>query len=546
MGAFLFYLIKSSLCLIVFYLLFRLTLRQTTFFRFNRLTLLVGMSCCLLLPLIELTKSETSFLPLHTLQEILDGSAKTVVFSVSTDGIGETLPGSRTDVSGSYWLLRALGVGYLLGSCVMLLCFLVSTYRMCQLVRGAEKKRWGNYRLLVVRPPIGAFSWGRYIVISQSDYERHVEEILLHESMHIRNHHTIDLLFIHLYFIIYWFNPAVWLLKRELQEIHEYEADNGVLHTGIDATRYQLLLVEKAVGTRLYSMANGFNHSKLKKRINMMLKERTKSWARLKLLLFAPAVAVTLYAFARPEVKEVLQPTIPQMQQSVGDDYVSLMSFFKKEEEAYKDRTYGKQDIDLKVKEKQVHKLLMNNRNQILFENVYVKTEQLKPLVMKNLLTSWEASGRKDTQIIVLQYDRGSDSGALAEMLKEVKNAYEQIRSDLSAGSADKSQAYLNKLFPIRLWEDLPENYNQTVLSKEERINDIVATLYPSGKMETIENFTLNELQQKVIAARNQMPDPENLVVGIKVAKNCKMGTVTDVKDVLRKISALKVNIEKE
>ncbi|MCP3895562.1 MAG: transcriptional regulator, partial [Bacteroides sp.] len=114
------------------------------------------------------------------------------------------------------------------------------------------------------------------------------------------------------------------------------------------------------------------------------------------------------------------------------------------------------------------------------------------------------------------------------------------------AGSADKSQAYLNKLFPIRLWEDLPENYNQTVLSKEERINDIVVTLYPSGKMETIENFTLNELQQKVIAARNQMSDPENLVVGIKVAKNCKMGTVTDVKDVLRKISALKVNIEKE
>lgn len=73
--------------------------------------------------------------------------------------------------------------------------------------------------------------------------------------------------------ILYWFNPAIWLLKRELQEVHEFEADNGVLNTGIDATRYQLLLVKKAVGTRLYSMANGFDHSKLKNRIGMMLKK---------------------------------------------------------------------------------------------------------------------------------------------------------------------------------------------------------------------------------------------------------------------------------
>ena len=66
-----------------------------------------------------------------------------------------------------------------------------------------------------------------------------------------------------IFLLVYWFNPVVWLLKRELQEVHEFEADNGVINTGIDATKYQLLLVKKAVGTRLYSMANGFNHSKL-------------------------------------------------------------------------------------------------------------------------------------------------------------------------------------------------------------------------------------------------------------------------------------------
>ena len=85
--------------------------------------------------------------------------------------------------------------------------------------------------------------------------------------MHLRNHHTLDLLFMQIFLLVYWFNPVVWLLKRELQEVHEFEADNGVINTGIDATKYQLLLVKKAVGTRLYSMANGFDHSKLKNRI---------------------------------------------------------------------------------------------------------------------------------------------------------------------------------------------------------------------------------------------------------------------------------------
>ncbi len=182
----------------------------------------------------------------------------------------------------------------------------ISTCRLIQLIRTSEKKRFGNYVLLVIpQQPTASFSWGKYIVISAADYSQQSEEILLHETMHLRNHHTLDLLFMQIFLLVHWFNPVVWLLKRELQEIHEFEADNGVINTGIDATEYQLLLVKKAVGTRLYSMACGFNHSKLKKRITMMLKERTNRWARLKLLFAVPVMGGALYAFAQPEVKEV-------------------------------------------------------------------------------------------------------------------------------------------------------------------------------------------------------------------------------------------------
>lgn len=71
----------------------------------------------------------------------------------------------------------------------------------------------------------------------------------------------------------HWFNPMTWVLWQELRDLHEYEADEGVISSGVNMVQYQLLLVKKAVGTRLYSMANGFDHSKLKNRIGMMLKK---------------------------------------------------------------------------------------------------------------------------------------------------------------------------------------------------------------------------------------------------------------------------------
>ena len=178
----------------------------------------------------------------------------------------------------------------------------------------------GKYKLMVVSQSVSSFCWGKYIVVSALDYSRQVNEILLHETMHLRYRHTLDLLLMQFFLAFFWFNPVIWLLKRGLQEVHEFEADNGVLNTGIDATRYQLLLVKKAVGTRLYSMANGFNHSKLKKRITMMLKERTNRWARLKLLLIVPVMAGTLYAFAQPEVKATLAPIVEEVTQQGQED----------------------------------------------------------------------------------------------------------------------------------------------------------------------------------------------------------------------------------
>ena len=105
--------------------------------------------------------------------------------------------------------------------------------------------------------------------------------------------------------VVQWFNPAAWLLKAELQSLHEYEADRAVLASGVDARSYQMLLIRKAVGEKLFSMANNLNQCSLKNRITMMLKRKSNPWRRGRSLLAVPVAAFAVAAFATPKAESL-------------------------------------------------------------------------------------------------------------------------------------------------------------------------------------------------------------------------------------------------
>ncbi len=290
MGALLVYILKSSVCLAVFYLFYRLLLSKETFHRFNRCALLSIMFLSLLLPGVEwrmvdansaLVQVEEAFLA----EQYVENSAETSRFS---------------------WPAILVFI-YALGVVTFWIRHLVSLGSMYHLIRsGRHKECAGNIRLVVHDRLIGPFSWMHYIVMSETDLKENGEAILLHEQAHVRNGHSWDMLWMDFCISLQWFNPAAWLVKRELQDIHEYEADENVINQGVDAKRYQLLLIKKAVGTRLYSMANSFNHSSLKKRITMMVKKKSNPWARMKYLYVLPLAAIAVAAFACPEVSSEL------------------------------------------------------------------------------------------------------------------------------------------------------------------------------------------------------------------------------------------------
>ena len=304
MGTFLVYILKSAACLAVFYLFYKLLMSRDTFHRFNRFALLGLLVLSSVLPLVEVSVNRPA--PVHetmlTLEQLL------LMADVQAEG------GSRVAAQPvtALWVRVALLV-YLAGMVFFAVRNLWSLGRLAVLLRHGRLERLAdwlpgrteNVRLVVHDHDIAPFSWMRYIVLSRKDLEENGREILIHELAHIRNHHSWDLLLADLCIFVQWFNPAAWLLKQELQTLHEYEADETVLREGVDAKKYQMLLIKKAVGTRLYSMANSFNHSSLKKRITMMLKEKSNPWARVKYLYVLPLAALAVSAFARPEVSAV-------------------------------------------------------------------------------------------------------------------------------------------------------------------------------------------------------------------------------------------------
>ena len=289
MGLFFIYIIKSAVCLALLYLFFCILLSRETFHKLNRITLLSLLVVSFIVPAIKTTQIDDTQLQQGMIN--LESNMQSVTLLPEKDG------------SNPFDAAHLVIIVYFIGIVLFSARDITSFVQLKSAIRRGERKELPDgIHLILSNDEIAPFSWMRYIVLSKKDYDNDSRLILMHEMAHIRMHHSWDLLLTDLCILLQWFNPAAWLLRRNLQSIHEYEADEAVLEEGVDAKQYQLLLIKKAVGTRLYSMANSFNHSSLINRITMMLKDKSSPWARMKYLYVLPLAAIAVAAFARPEI----------------------------------------------------------------------------------------------------------------------------------------------------------------------------------------------------------------------------------------------------
>lgn len=414
MAAWFIYLTKCSICLCVLYGFCKCLCAGSTLFGFHRRVMLWGLAVCLCLPLGQwTTERETGVQrPLQVWSEMLAEAWPETPAVV--EGQVETVEVRLMGKEG-VWTWNLFPWIYGAGGGTVFLFYGLCYFRLWRLLRRGERVHEDGWTGVLTDEPVEPFSVGRLVVMNREDC-RAFPLIRLHEQMHVRLHHAWDEVLMQVLTVLFWFHPLVWLLRKDLREQHEFQADEGVLQQGIDAKTYQLLLVRKSVGAKRLAMASGFCHCSLKKRVTMMLKKRTNGWRRMGLLLALPLAGGTAWLLARPEMN------VPQLQEMVvaketaNEAPADTVRF----ERRYAEVENGPEVFDVKI----------NYRSYVMLtDDVHLKRKKYKTVPLAEV-------EQAATRMLVEKFGKMADSG---------KDVHPTIRIQASTQTPEESVEELER-----------------------------------------------------------------------------------------------------
>ena len=301
MATFIIYAIRWAVTLTLLYSLYRILLRRETFHCLNRAVLLAILVVSPLLPLI----------PLHTDEPTAMDSVLTRIeeplMSLSSDAnnADATFVAQESEGATSGLWLRYGAYIYIIGIAVALATYL---FRMLSLVRVIRRSRRIDHPMVPERVHLmldmritQPSSWMHWIFIGPVDLKQNAEAVLRHELAHVRLKHSWDVVLCDLTCRLLWCLPFAWMLRQDLVDVHEFQADEAVLRGGVTLDEYEHLLVRKAVQTQVLPIMNTLRRGALKKRFAMMHSGPSPRWSRLKLLYLVPALAACLWVSAQAE-----------------------------------------------------------------------------------------------------------------------------------------------------------------------------------------------------------------------------------------------------
>ncbi|RZL49452.1 MAG: TonB family protein [Pedobacter sp.] len=261
------YLLQVNIYLIIFYCFYKLLLDKETYFVLNRLYLVSSGFFSLAIPFLrfelfsEKVVSDNLYISVSELNTVVSNYA--------------ILPQTQEQ----YDWGRLIVIIYMLGVFIFLLNFAYQLFAINHLFSKADKN--------------DAYSFFNRKSVAENLPERATVD--LHEDVHIKQLHTVDVIFFEILGIITWFNPIIYFYKKSIKNIHEYLADEEAAKFQGDKEMYALLLLSHAFGVKPNNLTNGFlTKSMIKKRIYMLHKQRSAKVAILKYGLFVPLFALTL------------------------------------------------------------------------------------------------------------------------------------------------------------------------------------------------------------------------------------------------------------
>ena len=288
------YLVKLSISLGIIWLFYQVILRRLTFYNSNRWFLLGYTILSFFIPFINI-----SFILQNgnaSANELIQFIPSVHQYTIALEEASHCpIPIWSTSYDKWDWTAFAL----MFGAAIMLLRFIIHYISFIRIRNRAELICIDGIKIYQVNKDIIPFSFGHSVFINRNQHsEEELREIVRHEFVHVRQHHTIDIVWAELLCILNWYNPFAWLLKRSIRQNLEFIADNKVIENGINKKEYQYLLL-KVIGNNQFSIATQFNFSSLKKRIAMMNKTKSAKRQLGRFLFLFPVLAIILLSFRK-------------------------------------------------------------------------------------------------------------------------------------------------------------------------------------------------------------------------------------------------------
>lgn len=277
------YLLKVSLSFAVFYFLYIFCFRNDTLLKLRRIYFLAIILFSFTFPFINIELSEKQY---NIIPEFLLPAVTISADSSLTESV-ETSSQYMTNLSFQDAILWIM----LIVSAILFTKLIIQIISLVRLKRGLRQTVRDNYvHIYLENKSSSSFSFFNWIFLNTEEEGSNRDEIIIHEEEHAKQLHSLDVLLIELVCIILWWNPFVWMIRREMKTNLEYLADRGVVNKGYDSYTYQYTLLQTINNNAGIPLINNFNVSQLKKRIAMMNKQKTSILGSAKYLLSLPLI----------------------------------------------------------------------------------------------------------------------------------------------------------------------------------------------------------------------------------------------------------------
>tara|TARA_R110000796_G_scaffold37722_4_gene95390 strand:- start:297141 stop:299249 length:2109 start_codon:yes stop_codon:yes gene_type:complete len=289
------YLLKATTCLAIFLVFYKLFLEQENMHVFKRFYLIASILIAFIIPSILFT--EYIYIEPHPYSENLTSAYSFEEFSPISQ------PENKNYITTILWVIYATGL------LVFGFKFFQNLFKIRIRIRKSPKIKKQDITHVLLKEKLVPHTFFNFIFLNKQKFEAKEipEEVLLHEKTHASQKHSIDVLFIELLQVLFWFNPLIYFFKTYIKLNHEFLADQGVMQEGVERIRYQKILLSFSSNDvyQQTALTNAINYSSIKKRFTVMKKHTSKKAVWLRSLLVLPLFALVLYSFSKKEVREI-------------------------------------------------------------------------------------------------------------------------------------------------------------------------------------------------------------------------------------------------